>query len=87
MTREEMFKKLCERMSMPENEERYHRCVLHPDKASDDYLIEMHCRHIREYLEVLKSELELNQRVLIEVSCDTALKALKALLDKNNWVC
>ena len=85
MTRKEVFNQLCDRMNSPANKERYNQWENHPDKIKGDYLIAMHLKHIRDYIEILKDELHPEHRKLIEISCDSALQTLERLLDKNNW--
>ena len=85
MTREEVFNQLCDRMTSPANKERYNQWSNHPDKRKGDYLIEIHLKHIRDYIEVLKEELHPKYRELIENSCNASLKALERLLDDYNW--
>jgi len=85
MTRRDKFKQLCDRMKSPDNKERYKQWKECPDKSKGDYLIEMHIKHIQDYLKAVDGELKQWESEVIEISFDAALKSVERLLNENNW--
>lgn len=81
MTRREAYDVIIARMHKPENRARYDAFCKNVDKKDDDALIEMHLKHIRDYLATLDQQYD----DFIANSCNAALRALFDLLDKNGW--
>ena len=81
MSRTEDYNALIKRIELPENHERYAKCVLHPNKENGDYLLQFHLHMIRECLEILN---ERNDEFIAN-SCDASIKSAEQLLDHQGW--
>ena len=81
MTRREAYDAIVARMHKPENRARYDALCMCSDKKNDDALIEMHMKHVREFLTTLEQQYD----DLTALSCDSSLRKLSELLDNNGW--
>ena len=81
MTRREAYDAIVARMHKPENRARYDELCMSIDKKNDDALIEMHMKHIRDYLAKLDQQYD----DFVAISCDAALRGVFDLLNKNGW--